>query len=692
MKKDASKKALSSETHQFRQNFDRHLLENPNFFGTLAEGKGIDLPLPVFPLKADTSYEELTCVGYHPHNQTLHATIRVKQNTGYSGSYCSGGSVEFVRFFVDWDNSGVWTDEGLASVVVHDPAFDEDLYYSVEVGILPKRRSCCDKTPVLPKVRAILSWNRVPTAGDENFIPVWGNWRETHIQIAPRTGWICWLDDFLLKKEVKLSLDDIKLLEPIAPSIALKPLAQTSFFDLKKQYAELVEENRFGYPTVSKLLSTKYDFVKGQQEIGALNLNLGAILGFIESEKFNTGYEELTCVGLDIDRSRLHGTIRIKRENGYSGDLCSTGSKEYVAFYMDFGAGWQHMGTTDIDVHDINGARVGLTYDVSVPVNLDPYRQPWCTMGKAKVRAILSWNTPPPIDPNYVAPWGDWEECSVEIKPLPKGYVSGKTQPFLGTVGGMDINDINQLTGLATTTSAASLSGAFECAFDGTIRISGKIINPGTSALQYRLVITEPASAPRIMLDTQTVRRYGSLVDLDLVPDVNGWMPYYDDVIDDLLGNFYPGQHGLHTIRLEITDGSTTIFPAAASVFRVDKVGADVDIVITNGTGDCGDFFVGGVIEGTYRFTDEHVGGLSIYLTPGTTYDVEIDGNPVSSLSYQLGTLPANGKSGTWRIITTVGLTRPCGYNVWIAGTERVIVSSVQVGRGYYVPKGFCLK
>jgi hypothetical protein len=694
MKKPNEKKAVTPEIQKHRKNFKAQLLQNPNFFGTGTAEKGAQLPKAVFALSGNTSFEELTCVGYNHHTRMLAATFHLKQNNGYSGDYCHGGSVEYVRFFVDWQDNGSWTDEGLASVAVHDPGFPEDLCYTVEIRLDSRRRSCCDKKPVLPKVRAILSWNQVPTMGDENFNPVWGNRLETHIQIAPRTGLLCLLDDIFIDKGFQLDeLDLVKIepLIPVGPPVPPVPPVETSFFELKKTYGKVVEENRFGYPAAAQLLAFQPEFSLLPQTGLDLGLNLKGLLEFIQTANFNTGYEELTCVGLDRDRRRLHATVRVKREQGYSGGLCTAGSKEYVAFYMDFGAGFQYIDTASLDVHDVPGAKVGLTYDISVPVNLDEHRLAWCKMGKAKVRAILSWNTVPPIDPNYVAPWGDWEECFVEIKPLPRGVHPGNVHPSLSTVGGMDTDDINQLSGLATSTSAASLGGAFRCAFDGEIRFSGKILNLGGGSMKYRLIITEPESAPRIMLDTQTVRYYGDLFNTDLIPDANGWMPYNDDVQDDLLGRFYPGKHGMHEIRLEITDGTAAIFPYDETRFLVDKAGADVDIVITNGTGDCGDFVAGNPIEGTYKFTDEHAWNLGISLTPATVYSVEIDGVPVSGLNYQFGTLPATGKTGTWRVLTTAGLTRPCGYNVWIGATERVIVNSVQVGRYYNVPKGFCL-
>ncbi len=79
---------------------------------------------PVKPMKANTKYEELKCIGFYPDRDLLEAVIDVKLPYGYKGNLCSAGSFEHVRFFVDWDGDGDFTDAGedvgIASVNVHD--------------------------------------------------------------------------------------------------------------------------------------------------------------------------------------------------------------------------------------------------------------------------------------------------------------------------------------------------------------------------------------------------------------------------------------------------------------------------------------------------------------------------------------------------------------------------------------------
>src|SRR5438552_2389511 len=54
-----------------RANFVPLILENPNYFGTL-EGSAFQ---PVKPLKFNTTYEELVCVGLQPDLDRLEAVI-----------------------------------------------------------------------------------------------------------------------------------------------------------------------------------------------------------------------------------------------------------------------------------------------------------------------------------------------------------------------------------------------------------------------------------------------------------------------------------------------------------------------------------------------------------------------------------------------------------------------------------------
>ena len=107
---------------ELRRSFKFRLLQNPNYFGNLTDLKLPDLPGPVLQKVGDTTYEELTCIGYNPDTDILTAIVRVKLGSGYSGGPCTDGSREYVRFYLDYGPGG-WVDHGVASFVIHDLGF-----------------------------------------------------------------------------------------------------------------------------------------------------------------------------------------------------------------------------------------------------------------------------------------------------------------------------------------------------------------------------------------------------------------------------------------------------------------------------------------------------------------------------------------------------------------------------------------
>ncbi|HMD99617.1 MAG TPA: hypothetical protein VKM93_20090 [Terriglobia bacterium] len=132
----------------------------------------------------DTAFEQLTCAGYNPQTRALEGVIHVKQSSGYSGGLCTPGSTEYVSFFAFF--GGVWNALGTAQVQVHDLKAASPLHpISYAVFRLSNLTSApCQGLEGVP-LRAILSWATPPTG--PNFIPVWGNVLNTHVQpqIAP---------------------------------------------------------------------------------------------------------------------------------------------------------------------------------------------------------------------------------------------------------------------------------------------------------------------------------------------------------------------------------------------------------------------------------------------------------------------------------------------------------------------------
>ncbi len=163
---------------------------------TLVPGSLLDLGIKfedlqgiLFPTDGNTSFEELECIGYNPNLDTLVGTIRVKKSAGYSGGPCQGGSTEYVTFWADLNNNGIFeTCLGTTSVEVHDykNVPKRGLEYSVFLPAgLRKYRKPCNKGPVLIPIRATLSWQVPPPCFNPNYIPTWGNREQTIVHVKP---------------------------------------------------------------------------------------------------------------------------------------------------------------------------------------------------------------------------------------------------------------------------------------------------------------------------------------------------------------------------------------------------------------------------------------------------------------------------------------------------------------------------
>ena len=166
----------------------------------------------------------------------------------------------------------------------------------------------------------------------------------------------------------------------------------------------------------------------------------------VAPQKFNTTYEQLTCVSYSPRLDRLEATFIVKLPTGYSGALCTPGSYEHVRFYIDYGAGWEDAGLASVNVHDIPVAtdcHKDRTHPLAYSCGVDHQpRRDWCGRpALPRVRAILSWSAMPPAgQPDWPAPWGNRLDCNVQILPrrrsfldllkvIPKDIVTGLKLP-----------------------------------------------------------------------------------------------------------------------------------------------------------------------------------------------------------------------------------------------------------------------
>lgn len=136
----------------------------------------------------------------------------------------------------------------------------------------------------------------------------------------------------------------------------------------------------------------------------------------------NTFYEELGCVGYQPQQRQLEGVVYLYQPSGYGSDLCGPGSSEFVRFYLSFdhGATWVDQGMTSFQAYNLPAGTEGskrLEYAVSLPAH-PPLRL--CVADLlVRVRAILSWNNPPPANqPNWTPIWGNVRDQQILIEPL----------------------------------------------------------------------------------------------------------------------------------------------------------------------------------------------------------------------------------------------------------------------------------
>jgi hypothetical protein len=692
-----------------RKRFRELLLSNPNYFGNI---KGSTFP-PQINLQLDTAFEELGCIGYNPDFSKLEAVVYIKQNSGYGGGLCSSGSQEFVRFYLSYDNGTSWQDQGMTSFTAYDVAFEGRLEYAVTLNINPPEKFCFIEN--LPLVRAILSWNDPPPANTPDFPPVWGNVKEAHIQIQG-------FEIILLEK--LLAESKVKLLPSIEPLINLKqeisltkkqPLTARQKFELYK--GKQVPPHRFLQNEIKSFTAQPWVVKPEPAAFAGIsiagNLNLGSIIGQLFDTNGDTSYEELTCIGLDPNESRLNGVIKVKLSSGYSGPLCSPGSQEFVAFWIDYGGGWTYAGTTSVTVHDISGIPAdGLYYSVFLPVDLVAHPKP-CNQGpvQPRVRAILSWDfIPPSGDPDFIPTWGNRIETLIEI---PSGETVDGQVPLLSSVGDMfytKINGVGKANGNTTHTGLV----CSDSPFGGVIVFGGHISNPAPG-LKYRLMrsihglnawtplTNEPAG---LDLDVNIWTGVWTSSSITVHSDSEGYYPFEDyswdhNVEGNIMMRWYStlaDDDVTYDFRIDLSSDGNPLDDVHSNIVTVliDNTPPDASLLIDLGVGvQCADFAPGATFTGTFTGTDPHFGGFWFELEPSGPPNNPTHGvlpSPASGASMFFGggiADPGVG-AGTYTLNTT-GMD-PCGYALILHVYDRTNVNS---GGSYnYTQRsvGFCLQ
>lgn len=696
-----STKSQSKPTHPpERAHFKELLLAN--HFGTVA---GSELKPKTTP-SGDTAYEQLMCIGYQPDAKRLDAVVYIKQDSGYDGGLCTPGSREYVKFFASTDEGTTWTELGTTSFAVWDVPGEKPLEYDATLPNIDLAEKCCQEENLV-LIRAILSWEVPPGGPNDNV--VWGNAVDAHIQVAPLKGGK--LIDVLLCLGIEvepLVLAELAHVDQIVDLGAGKKLSPA---ELHKAYkAAKVPQHRYLYPHLEEFLAAPALLTEKLADpafklFPGIEVDVAKLVGFVVDPQGDETFEQIGCVGLNENTPELVATVDVKLSTGYSGNLCSAGSQEYVAFWVDWGGGWEYVGTAAVNVHDLPKIPSDhVHYSVVLPFpQLYTHRQP-CEDGErtARVRAVLSWATPPSATDPYAVPvWGGHAETTIL---LPPGDPVEGGGPLVEYVGSIYVADI-QGSGLAKV-GAASINGwttGNEAPFGGLISVGGLIINPGTGlpsgpGYQYRILVSTNGGATWVPQTTPFKIAVENLSNatqsiVTITPDPDGWCPYYENlysppykhVVADVLGYWWSVGDGQAMFIVEARDGSMSPLGSSSSVtIQLDNTAPTADIEITSGGGSCADFKVGGTpVAGTYQATDNEglrvlafavepvMGGGTFTTTPGFT-----------SLTFE---------DGTWSLNTT-GMP-PCGYVVYLQAYDRTIVNS-STDSGWMAEdfKGFCLK
>jgi hypothetical protein len=665
--------------------------------------KDLPKPSPQAPPTGDTAYEQLMCVGYQPQLGQLNAVVHLKLSNGYSGDICTAGSTEYVKFFSSSDDGETWTELGISSFTAWDVGGAKPLEFDVTLAVDLAKWCCKDENIVL--IRAILSWEVPP--GDATDPIVWGNGLDAHVQVAPIAfGSFAQLWECL---EIPIELEtvgEIVNLEQVIQFGAANTLAPEQLHDLYKDTK--VPPHRYLLGEVSKLLADPLALgAAAKQPELALGLalkdeiDLGALIGILLDPQGDQTYEQLGCVGLNPSADTLVATIDVKLSSGYSGNLCSDGSNEYVAFWADWGSGYEYLGTTAVTVHDLAAIPAdGVKYSAALPFEQAlTHRRP-CAEGPVEVpiRAVLSWSAmPSETDPYAVPVWGGHLETNVLLTP---GEPVVEAGPDLESIGSMPLDLIDKGTGLATGQSLVSFI-ASGCPFGGDVVFTGHVINlsggVGGSGLQYRVLISTNGGASFTpMTEAFNVQTHNWLTDsyatVPQTPDAEGWCNCVEDydahvaVVGNVLGHWWTAGNGKLWIAMEARHGLTPIGPAAPAwtVIQLDNTApSPVDVVITSGGGSCGDFKPGALIEGNYSAVDnEDLNGVTI--------EVEMP-MPGATLTQTISSKTLTSQLGAWTL-QTLASTDPCGYTIRAIAGDNTIVNSGYVGWTGEDYTGFCLR
>ncbi|HEY8934795.1 MAG TPA: hypothetical protein VIM65_06220, partial [Cyclobacteriaceae bacterium] len=611
-------------------------------------------------------------------------------------------SFEYLRFYLDFHDGTGFIDQGSVAIHVHDiPATNDctghsifPIKYAATLKKKTSKFSDCEK-PLLPTLRVILSWSIEPPVNSPDWKPVWGSVMNCEVQIRPSLKLHFPLVDWSKYLEIAVA----------SPSLTVKQLAEITQIDLsqvgpqpKPHLGELVKisekinvpASRFAFKSVYNMIKypTSEITLMDQATLTKANINWSELidkLGVIfpkDTSKANVDYEELECIGLDYNLESLVATIKIKKNTGYSGNLCDAGSKEYISFWIDWDnqCSWQYLNTVELKVHDIKMTGDGLCYSVTLPLDATYHRKLCTTPNVVRVRGVLSWNVPPSnTDPDKLEFYGNRVDAHIQIKP---GVVisPGDLFPVFNIIGGIDVAHVNDITGLTKPGSFFAYNGLgvpTDAPFGGVIVLNG----PTFPGHRYRIRITNlNTGTSHYATDTFTV--VGFLPHApwvqytNQIPDpVDHWYNFLnpDQNTLNVLARFTPGTEDKLLVEMEV-EGAFGVF---SKIIQMDNTAPVLQLKVDD-DGDCTHYAKGDTITGHYYVYDKNISGWSFWTTWG--------GNANSPGS--VNTLPLPGNSFS---ITTPADAYPCG-GVSLYAIDKTIVNSQSVGSPAWASYNICLK
>jgi hypothetical protein len=621
-----------------RREFRQLLANNPHYF---------DKP---HAFNDPTTYEQLICIGYNANRNLLEATIEIKLKNGFGGGLCTNGSTEYVAFYVDYGSG--WNAIGNATLNTHNIHNRRDckehrekpLFYSVSIGFQPVQDDCTN--PILPKIRAILSWEKPPDS--PFYIPVWGNVLDQHVQVPPGHP----------------------------PDLSHDP---TSREHRGRADTKTDTKNCRDRDLSPKNVEPSDPARNAKEDIS------------LRPPGSNVFFEELIGLGLDYDSDRLVATVRIKQELGYGRELCFHGGFEYVSFWADWNdtCDWTYLGTRRIHVHDIPDIpHDGLTYSAILPVNLE-YERAFCNKTKiARIQAAVAFESNPPLPPDS-ADRGNFLIKHVQLRPYIHPNNTG-----IDIIGGVEVKNIDW-TGSGQTTSGATfydfpysptdaLNLGRSSPFGGNIVVNGPLIGtPGEYS--YRLLARQAGSLGDGTAVTNPIRYAGS-PDTPVFPSTNGYFPYVFDLTTNpqqwSISYWTPTINGLWQIRLETatTDSYTLVNYTDWYNVLVNNIRPTGDIFPTSGS-TCGDFIVGTNITGDFLANAQYMSFWGIVVPEG--FELSYTDDPPPSFL-------RNAPVSQWTL-STVNAT-PCGYTVDLEVEDLTVLDSTWDPRmAIWTSFSFCL-